>query len=98
GQGGTITLRGLAGPSSYAENVTIAGNSRLHTVTNGNGSAGDIAIQVARFTLSDASTLNADTFGSGGAGTITVTATDSSTISGVGSSLSSSSDFGSTGI
>jgi large exoprotein involved in heme utilization and adhesion len=97
GHGGTISLGGLDGLSSYAENVTIAGTSRLQTLTGADGSAGDITIQATQFALTDRSTLNANTFGSGIAGTITISATDSAIISGVGSSVSSSSDFGATG-
>jgi filamentous hemagglutinin family protein len=96
GQGGTITLRGLDG-SSHADNVTISGTSRLHTLSASEGAAGDITINSNRFTLTDHSTLNADTFGSGAAGTITITSMESATISGVDTAVSSSSDFGATG-
>ena len=97
GHGGTITLRGLDGPSSHADTVTISGSSLLQTLTGAGGSAGDITINAAQFTLADHSKLSADTFGSGGAGSITITATDSATVSGNGSTVSSSSDFGATG-
>jgi large exoprotein involved in heme utilization and adhesion len=96
GQGGTITLRGLDG-SSPADNVTISGTSRLHTLSASEGAAGDITINGNWFTLTDHSTLNADTFGSGAAGTITITSMESATISGVDTSVSSRSDFGATG-
>ena len=97
GHGGTVTLRGLDGPSSHADNVTISGSSSLRTLTASDGSAGDITINAARFVLTDDAKLNADTFGSGGAGTITITATDHATISGLSTAMSSSSDFGATG-
>gem|GEM_PF-859442 len=96
GHGGTISLRGLDGPSSQAD-VTISGTSMLQTLTGagGSGNAGDLTINAAQFTLTDHATLNADTFGSGAAGTLTVTATDSAIVS--RSTVSSSSDFGATG-
>ena len=97
GHGGTVILRGLDGPSSHVDNVTISGTSRIHTLTGSDGSAGDITINAAQFTLTDHATLNADTFGSGGAGTITITATDHATVSGLSTMVSSSSDFGATG-
>ena len=97
GHGGTVILRGLDGPSSHADNVTISGTSRIHTLTGSDGSAGDITINAAQFTLTDHATLNADTFGSGEAGTITITATDHATVSGLSTMVSSSSDFGATG-
>lgn len=97
GHGGTVTLRGLDGPSSHADSVTISGTSRLHTLTGSDGSAGDIIINAVRFTLTDHANLNADTFGSKGAGTITITATDHVTVSGLSTRVSSSSDNGATG-
>ncbi len=97
GDGGTITLRGLDGPLSHANKVTISGSSNLHTLTSSGGDAGDIRIQTAQFILTDNATLKADTFGSGDAGMITVTATDHATISGSSTAISSSSDFGATG-
>jgi large exoprotein involved in heme utilization and adhesion len=77
--------------------VTISGTSRLHTLTGSDGSAGDIIINAVRFTLTDHANLNADTFGSKGAGTITITATDHVTVSGLSTRVSSSSDNGATG-
>jgi len=97
GDGGTITLRGLDGPVSHAHTVTISGSSNLHTLTSSGGSAGDIKIQTARFVLTDHATLKADTFGSGDAGLITITATDHATISSPLTAISSSSDLGAIG-
>ena len=97
GHGGTVTLRGLDGPTSHADNVTISGTSRIHTLTASDGTAGDITINAARFILTDHATLNADTFGSKGAGTITITATDYAIVSGLSTTVSSSSDNGATG-
>jgi large exoprotein involved in heme utilization and adhesion len=53
-------------------------------------------INAAQFTLTDHSNLTAGTFGSGGAGSIMITATDRATVSG-SASVSSSSDSGATG-
>ena len=97
GHGGTIHIRGLQGPSSYADEVVISGTSNVHTQTSSDGSAGDISIQAARFTLTDHATLNADTFGSNNAGAITITATQHATITGPSTTVSSRSDFGATG-
>lgn len=97
GHGGTISLHGLDGPSSYADEVIISGTSNVHTQTSSDGAAGEISIRAARFTLTDSATLNADTFGVGNAGSITITATNHATISGPSTTASSSSDFGATG-
>ena len=97
GNGGAIALRGLDGPISPADNVTVSGTSRVHTLTGSAGSAGDITIHAARFTLNDGANLNADTFGSQRAGTITIIATDHAIISGPATMVNSSSDFGATG-
>ncbi|NWF73637.1 MAG: hypothetical protein HXY51_11435 [Nitrospirae bacterium] len=97
GHGGTVTFHGLNGPFSHADKVTISGTSRIHTLTGSDGSAGDITINAAQFSLTDHATLNADTFGPGEAGTIIITATDHATVSGLSTTVSSSSDFGATG-
>ena len=98
GAGGSVTLRGLDGPTSHADNVTISGFSRLHADTFSDGKAGAITINAAQFTLTGHATLSADSsFGDGDAGTITITATDSVIVSGPSTKLSSSSVFGATG-
>lgn len=93
GHGGAVTVHGLNGPSSYADEVTISGTSRLHTEAFSDGSPGDISIDAVRFTLTDNATMNADTNGSKAAGRITITATDHATISGPSTTMSSSTDF-----
>lgn len=97
GHGGTISLHGLDGPSSHADEVAIAGASNVHTQTSSDGAAGEISIHAARFLLTDSATIKADTFGAGAAGSITITATQHATIAGPSSAMSSSSDFGATG-
>ncbi|BFU96581.1 MAG: protein of unknown function [Nitrospira sp.] len=97
GHGGTVTLRGLDGPGSSAESVTISGASRVHSLTAADGTAGDISIHAGQFTLTDHATINADTFGAGAAGAITIAATQQALISGSSTAISSSSDSGATG-
>jgi filamentous hemagglutinin family protein len=100
GRGGNITIRGLTGEGSRATDVRLSGKSQVRSETHGDGeniqgAAGNILIETARLNLSGGSLLNTGSLGStGAAGNITVNATDSLTISGVGTQLNSQSvDF-----
>ncbi|MEO7862263.1 MAG: filamentous hemagglutinin N-terminal domain-containing protein, partial [Nitrospirales bacterium] len=101
GRGGNITIRGLTGEGSRATDVRISGGSRVATETFGEGDstqgpAGNILVETARMNLSGGSLLNATSRGStGDAGTITINATDSLTISGRNTLFSGSIDFSS---
>ena len=106
GRGGNITIRGLTGEGSRATDVSLF-NSQLVSETIGDGvntqgPAGNILVETARLNLSGGSLLNTASRGStGDAGTITVNATDSLTISGRGTQLFSGSvedSFGKAGI
>ena len=94
GHGGNITIRGLTGKGSRATDVTLSDKSQLKSETTGQllgeGDAGNILIETARLNLSGGSLFNTASVGSNGAaGKITVNATDSLTISGFGTQLSS---------
>jgi filamentous hemagglutinin family protein len=96
GHGGNITIRGLTGKGSRANDVRLSDNSQLVSETIGQllgeGDAGNILVETARLNLSGGSLFNTASRGStGAAGNITVNATDSLTISGHGTQLTSAS-------
>jgi filamentous hemagglutinin family protein len=65
--------------------VTISGlGSSLVAATRGAGRAGDITLDVGQLTLTGGAQINSSSVGTGTGGTITVTARDSVTISGLG--------------
>lgn len=106
GHGGNVTLRGLTGEGSWASDINLSGASKIVSETIGDGintqgPAGNIHIETTRLNLSGASHFNSTSRGStGDAGTISVSARDSVTISGSGSRLVSDSaefSFGNAG-
>ncbi|HSN05652.1 MAG TPA: filamentous hemagglutinin N-terminal domain-containing protein [Nitrospira sp.] len=82
GQGGNVSVHGLAGPSSPASDVTIMSGAAIRTDTNDIGAAGNITIDTARLAVTGGGQIQATTGGSGAGGTITIRATEQVTVSG----------------
>ena len=80
----TAADRGDAGRVIIVTPTLSIDAGKLATSTLGAGRAGDIVIQVGRLTLTGGASIDSFTGGTGSAGTVTVTATDSVTISGQG--------------
>ena len=84
------TLGSVNGPATSVDigidgTVAISGNFGLFSTTEGSGNAGAISLQVGKLTLTGGA-INASSIapGTGNGGNVTVTATDSVTISGSG--------------
>jgi filamentous hemagglutinin family protein len=82
GQGGSVTMHGLAGPGSQATDVTITSGAGIFTNATDLGAAGSITVDTARLTVSGGGQLQAATIGPGAGGTITIRATEQVTVSG----------------
>jgi filamentous hemagglutinin family protein len=75
GKGGKITIQGLDGEGSSANDVAITGGSVLRSRTSREGDAGEIRINAGRLMISDNSQINANSeTGSGAGGNIYINA------------------------
>jgi len=76
GSAGSVTIQGLAGPSSSAQTLSIDGpNSGIFTDTQGTGIGGDIHVATSQSaTLSNGATISASSSGTGDAGNISINA------------------------
>ncbi len=84
GAGGNLTV-------TASESVEVSGTtadnefpSNLSTSTRGFGSAGDLTISTKQFTVQDGAEVSAATFANGRAGTMTINATNSIKLTGIG--------------
>lgn len=94
GQAGQITIRGMNGPGSYAQDIMLTGNSQIVSETVSSvfavgGNAGSVTINTARLSLGKSSGISTTSSGTassglshGNSGNITVNASDSVTVSG----------------
>lgn len=94
GKAGQITIRGMNGPGSYAQDIRLSGNSQIVSETVSSvlavgGNAGSVTINTARLSLGKSSGISTTSSGTalsglspGNAGNITVSASDSVTVSG----------------
>ncbi len=94
GNAGAITVRGLSGPGSRAELVSLSGASEISSGTNAGagGAGGDISIGTMTLLLTGSSQIStSSTFALGNAGNTTIDASDTLHLS-YGSFLQSTSD------
>ena len=73
GQGGNVTVQGLAGTGSAADSVTLNNGATLTTQTFGPGKSGDVQISAASIGL-DGAAINTFTFGPGRGGDVELNA------------------------
>ena len=69
GNGGDITIRGLTGAGSSAEQVALMGASQVLSETANTGNGGTIAIQTAQLMMQDNSLISTSSQGEGTVGT-----------------------------
>ena len=78
GNGGPVTIQGLAGPGN---SITIVGSgSGIVTETNGEGTGGSITASANQVLLRNGATISASSSGLGDAGSIDITATNGFTM------------------
>ncbi len=83
GDAGAITINATDAISLSGESSRLIGSEIFSQVEpGGQGTAGEITINTGSFSITDGAQLTASTFGVGDAGAITITATESVTLSG----------------
>ncbi|EAZ88804.1 Filamentous haemagglutinin-like protein [Crocosphaera chwakensis CCY0110] len=108
-QGGEVTLRdfGFIGSTTFgsqagetlvinaSDSIILSGDAGILTTSQGEGKAGDISLNTATFTLEDGAFTASDALADGAGGNLSVSASDSIILSGIG--LSTTTNFEDTG-